>query len=136
MSFTEAVRSVYGNYAKFDGRASRSEYWWFFLFSFLVALAFWVVALVLYAATRSAAVFGIVFAGIAIFGIASLIPSIAVGVRRLHDTDRSGWWYLIAFIPYIGAIILLIFFALPSSPTYNRFGPPPGRSSSAQRAQY
>lgn len=80
--------------------------------------------------------FGVAGVGLILFFLVSLIPSIAVGVRRLHDTDRSGWWYLIGFIPYIGALILLIFFVLPGSAGYNRFGPPPGRSTFAQRAQY
>jgi uncharacterized membrane protein YhaH (DUF805 family) len=60
-----------------------------------------------------------------LFGLAVLIPSIAVGARRLHDTDRSGWWLLIALIPFIGAIVLLVFFVLPGTQGTNRFGPDP-----------
>jgi uncharacterized membrane protein YhaH (DUF805 family) len=60
-----------------------------------------------------------------IYGLAVLIPSIAVGVRRLHDTDRSGWWLLISLIPLIGGIVLLVFFVLDGTPGENRFGPNP-----------
>ena len=136
MSFTEAVSSVYRNYAKFDGRASRSEYWWFVLFTTLVFLGGFFIGAIAYASSRSSAAYGVIGIGLIVFGLASVIPSIAVGVRRLHDSDKSGWWYLITFIPYIGAFILLIFFLLPSTPGYNRFGPPPGRSAAAQRVQY
>ena len=138
MSFTEAVSSVYRNYAKFDGRASRAEYWWFTLFAFLVifglAFAAGMVAGITRVSTSSAST--LVVIGLVIFGIVSFIPSIAVGVRRLHDSEKSGWWYLLVLIPYLGGLILLILLALPGSPGYNRYGPPPGRSSAAQRAQY
>src|SRR5687767_657812 len=136
MSFTDAVKSVYGNYAKFDGRATRSEYWWFVAFSFLVALTGYLVGGLLYAVSRSSAIFTVVTLALIIFLIVSFIPSLAVAVRRLHDTGRSGWWYLIVFIPYIGAIVLLVLLAMPSSPGYNQYGPPPGMTSAAQPAQY
>ena len=99
MSFTEAVASVYRNYAKFDGRATRPEYWWFVLFSILFTVAVYAVGMILYAATRSTAAFGLIGIVVVVFLIVSFVPSIAVGVRRLHDTDRSGWWFLISFIP-------------------------------------
>jgi uncharacterized membrane protein YhaH (DUF805 family) len=60
-----------------------------------------------------------------IYSLSIIIPSIAVGIRRLHDTDRTGWWCLIGFVPLIGAIVLLIFFLLDSTPGTNRFGPNP-----------
>ena len=60
-----------------------------------------------------------------VYALAMIIPSIAVGIRRLHDTDRSGWWCLIGFVPFIGALVLLIFFLLDSTPGTNRFGPNP-----------
>src|ERR671936_236786 len=123
MSFTDAVKSAYRNYAKFDGRATRPEYWWFLLFTFVVTVGVYLLGLLLYAAARSNVVFGLVGLVVVVFLIGSFIPSLAVGVRRLHDTDRSGWWYLISFIPYIGGIILLILLALPGTPGYNRFGP-------------
>ena len=102
-------------YADFSGRSRRSEYWMFFLFNFIIAIALSVVDYVL----GSAGIVGLLFA------LAILIPSIAVGVRRLHDTDRSGWWLLVGFVPLIGAIVLIVFFVLDSTPGDNRFGANP-----------
>ena len=102
-------------YADFSGRARRTEYWLFVLFSMVIAMVLGVVDYVL----GSPGIVGLLFA------LAILIPSIAVGVRRLHDTDRSGWWLLIAFIPIIGTIALLVFLLLDSNPGENRFGSSP-----------
>jgi uncharacterized membrane protein YhaH (DUF805 family) len=102
-------------YADFSGRSRRTEYWMFFLFNFIIGIAMSVVDYVL----GTAGILGLLFA------LAILIPSIAVGVRRLHDTDRSGWWLLIGFVPFIGAIVLIVFFVLDSSPGSNRFGANP-----------
>src|SRR5688500_19699319 len=113
MSFTAAVRSVFSQYAQFGGRARRSEYWWFVLFSILVGIV----------ASILDSVLGTDFEGSAtssgiislIVNLALLLPSLAVGARRLHDTDRSGWWLLIALIPLIGAIVLIVFFVKDST---------------------
>ena len=102
-------------YADFNGRARRTEYWLFVLFSMVIAMVLGVVDYVL----GTPGIIGLIFA------LAILIPSIAVGVRRLHDTDRSGWWLLIAFIPIIGTIALLIFLLLNGTPGDNRFGSNP-----------
>ena len=102
-------------YADFSGRARRTEYWLFVLFSMVIAMVLGVVDYVL----GSPGIVGLLFA------LAILIPSIAVGVRRLHDTDRSGWWLLIAFIPIIGTIALLVFLLLDSNSGENRFGSSP-----------
>lgn len=102
-------------YADFSGRARRTEYWMFFLFNFIIGIVMSVVDYVL----SSPGIVGLIFA------LAILIPSIAVGVRRLHDTDRSGWWLLILLIPIIGTIALIIFLLLDSSPGDNRFGTNP-----------
>ena len=67
-----------------------------------------------------------------IFALGSTIPAIAVSVRRLHDTDRSGWWFLIQLIPLIGGIVLLVFFCLDSSPGQNRFGANPKLETAAE----
>jgi uncharacterized membrane protein YhaH (DUF805 family) len=123
MSFVAAVRSVLSQYVGFGGRARRSEYWWFVLFSALVGI----VASVLDLA------FGTDFEGTVLtsgfistlVNLVLLLPSLAVGVRRLHDTDRSGWWLLIGLIPLIGAIVLLVFFVQDGTPGQNRFGPSP-----------
>ena len=98
-------------YADFSGRARRTEYWMFLLFNLVIAMLLGVVDYVL----GTPGIIGMIFA------LAILIPSIAVGVRRLHDTDRSGWWLLIAFIPIIGTIALLVFLLLDSNSGENRF---------------
>jgi uncharacterized membrane protein YhaH (DUF805 family) len=102
-------------YATFSGRARRTEYWMFFLFYFLIALAIVFVEAFIHAG----GILGI------LFGLAMLVPSLAVTVRRLHDTSRTGWWILITLIPGIGAIILLIFMVLDSTPEGNDYGPNP-----------
>ncbi|MFY1634608.1 DUF805 domain-containing protein [Solwaraspora sp. WMMB335] len=120
MSFTAAVRSVLSQYVGFGGRARRSEYWWFFLFSFLVSIVTSILDVVLGTDfDGSNGLFSLIAT------LALLLPSLAVGVRRLHDTDRSGWWILIGIIPIIGTIVLLVFFALDGTPGPNRFGPSP-----------
>ncbi|MEP7379987.1 MAG: DUF805 domain-containing protein [Chloroflexota bacterium] len=72
----------------------------------------------------------------AIYAVATFIPSLAVSVRRLHDTDRSGWWLLIAIVPYIGFIILLVFLVMPSTPGINRFGAPSGMPGDVRLVYY
>lgn len=113
MDFATAVKTVLTQkYAKFDGRAMRSEFWWFTLFSFVTSLVLGIVDGVL---------------GIAllqnIFGLAVLIPSLAVGARRLHDVGRSGWWQLIA-LTIIGIFLLIYWYVQPSEGD-NQYGPPP-----------
>ena len=129
----EAVRTVYRKYADFSGRATRSEYWWFLLFYFLVLI---VLAVVASAGRGSSPVAAVAAIGLAVFVLGTLIPSLAVSVRRLHDSDKSGWWLLISLIPYLGSLILLVMMALPSTPGLNRFGPPRGGAVGGQRAQY
>lgn len=102
-------------YVDFSGRARRTEYWMFLLFNLVIAMVLGVVEFLL----------GTMGALGAVFALAILLPSIAVGVRRLHDTDRSGWWLLIAFTPIVGTIVLLVFLLLDSSPGENRFGSSP-----------
>lgn len=127
MTFLEAVKSAYRNYFRFSGRAVRSEYWWYFLFNIAVAA---VIALVEggtssvsgpggVSASYNAGLFG------SLWSLANLVPGLAVGVRRLHDTDRSGWWLLIAFVPLIGALLLIYWLASRGTPGGNRFGADP-----------
>ena len=106
MTFQEAVKVCFSKYADFSGRASRPEYWWFFLFILLVSAA-----TSLFSNTLSA-----------LFSLATLVPSIAAAARRLHDTNRSGWWQLIVLVPVVGLVVLIVFLAqegkgaLPPSP--------------------
>jgi uncharacterized membrane protein YhaH (DUF805 family) len=128
MSFGEAVRSGFDNYVNFNGRASRSAYWWWVLFGLLVSVVARVVDglvgsnIVRYNQSGVPVSIGIVSS---LVGLALLLPSISVLVRRLHDTNRSGWWYWIAIIPIIGWLVLLFFLVGPGTPGNNRFGPPP-----------
>ena len=117
MSFMEAVKNVFNNYANFSGRARRSEFWYFFLFNFLVSL----VLSILQRAT-GAGFFG-VLAGL--YSLAVLVPGLAVGWRRMHDIGKSGAWYLIGLIPIVGTILIIIWGATDSQPGPNDFGPNP-----------
>lgn len=104
MTFGESISTCFSKYATFDGRASRSEFWWWFLFTVLASAAAGIVS-----ETLSA-----------LFSLAVLLPSLAVGARRLHDTDRSAWFLLLWFLPIIGWIILLIW-AVQETKEPNRF---------------
>ncbi|MEM1152989.1 MAG: DUF805 domain-containing protein [Pseudomonadota bacterium] len=123
MGFQAAVVAVLSKYATFSGRASRAEYWWWFLALFLLM----VMLRVLDGAVIAPALGFQPFAEEAGTPLSTLIllavflPNLAVGVRRLHDTDRSGWWLLIGLIPLLGGLILLYFFVQPSDAANNRF---------------
>lgn len=93
MTLTDSISTCFKKYATFDGTASVSEFWWFFLFQFLVSLV--------------AQMLGYTIS--TIISLAMLLPALAVGCRRLHDTDRSGWWQLLVFVPVIGWIVLVVF---------------------------
>ena len=119
MGFGDAIRSALTNYATFAGRASRPAFWWFALFLLLVQVA---ASFVDYALFASEGRFGVVAP---IVSLALFLPYLAVGARRLHDTNRSGWWLLLAFVPVIGTIALIVLCALPGTPGSNRYGSPP-----------
>ena len=104
-------------YAEFNGRATRSEYWYFVLFSIIAYVIAGIVDGFLVGVTGGYPVLSI------LLGLGFLIPSIAVAVRRLHDIGKSGWWYLIAFIPLVG-LILIAFFVMDSKDD-NQYGPNP-----------
>ena len=106
---------VLKNYTGFSGRARRTELWMFWLINLGIAIVLTVIESIL----------GLPGVLSGLYNLAILLPSIAVGMRRLHDTDRSGWWLLIAFVPLLGAIVLLIFFCLEGTKGPNRFGPDP-----------
>jgi uncharacterized membrane protein YhaH (DUF805 family) len=113
MTFGEAISDGFSKYADFSGRSSRSAYWWWTLFYVLVFIG----ASILDAAANTPIIAILVWLGF-------IIPNLAVLVRRLHDTDRSGWWVLIGFVPLIGAIVLIVFACLESGPP-NKYGPGP-----------
>jgi len=105
MTFFDAIKSGFSKYADFNGRATRSEFWWWVLFVFL--------------ANAAASMLSPVVSGL--FSLGVFLPNIAVGARRLHDTDRSGWLQLVAIIPLIGWI-LLIYWCVQEGKEPNRFG--------------
>lgn len=116
MDFVTAVKTCLSKYATFQGRASRSEYWYFTLFTFLLSL----IAGIIDEAIGSQ--FGVMSA---ILTIAIMVPGIAVAARRLHDTDRSGWWQLLFIVPVLGIILLIVWFCTKGTPGPNRFGEDP-----------
>ena len=111
---------VLRKYAVFSGRARRKEYWMFFLFNLII---FFVLGLIEGFLRIAPQINGSVLASI--YALAILIPGIAVGVRRLHDTNRSGWWLLISLVPLIGAIVILVFMVQDSQPGDNQYGQNP-----------
>ena len=127
MDFMTAVRTCLSKYVDFSGRARRSEYWYFALFSFLVSLAASIVDAVIGTDYDGAASGGLIQT---VASLALVLPSLAVGIRRLHDTDRSGWWILIGLIPIIGWILLIVWFCTDSKPD-NAYGPNPKTSGVA-----
>ena len=112
---------VLRKYAVFSGRARRKEYWYFVLFNaiFGVALSLIDLILILWSETVGIGLLNI------IYSLAVLIPFMAVSVRRLHDTGRTGWWMLMSLIPIIGWLVLLVFNVQGGDPDANRFGPNP-----------
>ncbi|PIR58168.1 MAG: DUF805 domain-containing protein [Parcubacteria group bacterium CG10_big_fil_rev_8_21_14_0_10_38_31] len=112
---------VLKKYAVFTGRARRAEYWYFLLTNFLVFIGLGIVNAIV---DNKLSFFGIFYIRI-LYSLAIFIPSLAVGVRRLHDTGRSGWWLLISLIPLIGTIWLFILLVLDSNPGDNKYGPNP-----------
>ncbi len=145
MSFGQAIKSVFRQYATFTGRARRAEYWWFYLFSMLVSIPAQVFFFVMYFAALIPAMgqtdangaitnegldsinWGLFIVGLIPVVVVSLglfIPSLSVLVRRLHDTGRSGLWLLIGFVPG-ASIVLLVFALLEGEPYDNAYGPDP-----------
>mgnify|MGYP000628011175 CR=1 FL=1 len=119
MDFKSAVTAFFKNYINFSGRSSRSEYWWPYLFIIIV-----VIALSFLAGLLGNTIGGLVGIILMVFYLAILIPSIAVGIRRLHDNDKSGWWFLLAFVP-IASFYLLYLFVIKGTDGPNRFGSDP-----------
>ena len=121
MGFGDSVRTCWKKYGDFDGRAARSEFWWWVVF----------VALVQFTAAIVLTIFLIIFQNVGflqwlsvlifmVIVLAFLLPSIAVSVRRLHDRDLSGWLYLLSFVPF-GGLVLFIFYVMPGTPGPNRY---------------
>ena len=111
----------YRRYAEFSGRSRRKEYWMYVLFNIIVA----VVLSILEGVAGLSQMVGPYGPLTALFVLGSLVPSIAVSIRRLHDTDRSGWWLLLALVPIIGSLVLLYFYILEGTRGQNEYGADP-----------
>lgn len=114
MDFQTAVRTCFNKYATFTGRARRPELWWFALFNLLASAVLAIFDSVL----------GFEFFN-SIYSLVILLPSLAVGARRLHDIGRSGWWLLLSLVPVIGILVLIYWYIQPTDPAANEYGPPP-----------
>ena len=129
MTFGESIKTCFSKYVTFSGRAQRSEFWWWTLFTWVTSMVLSGVDSVLFGTVTTydggfeASTNTPILSGF--FSLAILLPSISVAVRRLHDTDRSGWWYWIVLIPLIGIIVLIVFWATKGTGGPNRFGDDP-----------
>ena len=121
MGFGDAVRTCWKKYGDFDGRAVRSEFWWWVLFMVLVQFAAAIVLTIVLIIFQNLEF--LQWLSVLIFMVivlAFILPSIAVSVRRLHDRDLSGWFYLLGYVPF-GGLVLFIFYVLPGTPGPNRY---------------
>jgi len=125
MTFAAAVGACLSQFATFSGRARRSEYWWFALFSTLVYVAAILVDVLLRTEMVTLAAV-----------LVLLLPTWAVTVRRLHDTSRSGWWLLVQIIPLVGALVMLVFTLQNSHAFTNQYGPSPKYDGYVPMPQY
>ncbi|MDO4805151.1 MAG: DUF805 domain-containing protein [Lachnospiraceae bacterium] len=114
MGLMDAIQSGFSNYANFNGRARRSEFWYWLLFTFLLSFVTTLIGNALKMQILPS-----------IAGLAVMVPSIAVGVRRLHDIGKSGWFYLIYLIPIVGVILMIVWGTTDSQPGPNMYGPNP-----------
>lgn len=134
MTFSQSVRTVFSKYCTFSGRASRSEYWYFVLFNYVIVFAFTLMVMLFNSSfseitslTSTSMNFTDILPGwasvmLSLYSLFVLLPGLAVTVRRLHDTGRGGGWIFINLVPFIGGIWFFILMLLPSEPGVNRFG--------------
>ncbi len=116
MTFTQAISAGFSNYVNFTGRASRSAFWYWTLFAFLVGI---VADIIDYGVGSGSGVIS------ELWGLATLLPNLAVGARRLHDTDRSGFWLFLILLPLIGLIVLIVWWCFKGTNGSNQYGPDP-----------
>ncbi|MGD1065460.1 MAG: DUF805 domain-containing protein [Vulcanimicrobiaceae bacterium] len=109
--------TVLRKYTVFQGRSGRAEFWWFTLMNVIVAF---VLLMAFGAISRNLG-----SAIVTIYELLILLPTLGLAIRRLHDINKSGWWIFISFVPFVGGLILLIFYILPGTPGENQFGPSP-----------
>ena len=125
MTFSEAIKSGFSKYSEFSGRARPSEYWWWVLFSVIVQTVTYVLLITVVASGDAGSMTSAVVIIWVVVWAALLLPSLAVLVRRFHDTGKSGWFFFLGLIPLIGPILLIVFLVGPGDPGQNRYGDPP-----------
>jgi len=123
MNINESVKTCLNKYMDFSGRASRSEFWWWTLASSIVGFIVFLATVGSVDNIFAGAGLGLVF--YLLYGIAALLPTLAVAARRLHDSGKNAWFLLITFVPFIGGIVLLILLVLDSDKNSNQYGPRP-----------
>ncbi|WP_027480490.1 DUF805 domain-containing protein [Deinococcus pimensis] len=119
---------VLRNYATFTGRARRREFWMFTLVQTVISVVFGILFGITGGLNEDLTIspaFGLFSVVFALYALATFVPTLAVTVRRLHDTGKSGWFYLITFVPAVGSLIVLIFTIMDSEPGTNKWGPSP-----------
>jgi uncharacterized membrane protein YhaH (DUF805 family) len=126
MDFTTAVKTSLSKYVTFSGRAARSEFWYFLLFTLIAYIPAFVIDIFLF--NGRPILYYLCFLGL-------LLPGVAVSARRLHDIDKSAWWLLLAFVPLVGAIILIVWYCQRGTIGPNQFGPDPLPSSALPPGQ-
>ena len=120
MGFGQSISTCFSNYANFNGRARRSEFWWFWLFVLIVqAVGQGIIAAILGVDSAGYTLFAFILA------VALAIPLYAAGSRRMHDTGKSGWFQLLILIPCVGWIIMIVLWAQAGQPGDNQYGAPP-----------
>lgn len=123
---------VIKNYAEFSGRARRKEFWMFGLIHALIMIGLYVLMIASAAVAGENATLPLIFMGLlGLYGLFILIPGIAVMVRRLHDIGRTGWWWLIGLVPFVGAIVLLVFTVMEGEPGSNQYGENPKETATS-----
>ena len=129
MGFGQAVAYCFKNYANFNGRAGRSEYWFFYLFNVLLVIAAILVIGIVGAITHAGILTGLLYLVFVVASLGLILPGIAVTIRRLHDTDHSGWWVWIALVPLLGVILLIVWYCTQGTSGPNKFGDDPLQTS-------
>lgn len=122
MDFMTAVRTCISKYVDFSGRARRSEFWYFVLFTFLVGIGTSILDAILGTDYDGSTSGGLINT---LGSLALFLPSLAAAIRRLHDIDRSGWWILLGIIPIVGWIIVIVWYCTDTKPGDNQYGPDP-----------
>jgi uncharacterized membrane protein YhaH (DUF805 family) len=117
MTFPQAIQSGFSGYVEFSGRAAITEFWYWVLFTIIGTVVAKILDAALFASLPLSPLSDI-------FALATLLPSLAVSIRRLHDTNRSGWWSLLSFVPLVGAIMLIVWWIEQGTPGPNQYGDP------------